>query len=110
MYAYKETYVLDFSKVRQYGEIHQIIKDELDFPDYYGRNWDAFWDCLTEMVDRDESLHIELVGMENLRQIYPRASEKILENLKQLKHCEEDIYCSSVKIEIVCGDGRYELS
>ncbi|MGI6754082.1 MAG: barstar family protein [Eubacteriales bacterium] len=32
------------------GEVHKIIKDELDSPDYYGENWYAFWDCLTDMA------------------------------------------------------------
>ena len=50
MYQFKELYTLDFSKVNYINEVHQIIKDELDFPDYYGMNWDAFWDCLTDMV------------------------------------------------------------
>lgn len=50
MYQFKELYILDFSKVDYINEVHQIIKDELDFPDYYGMNWDAFWDCLTDML------------------------------------------------------------
>lgn len=25
------------------------LGEALDFPDYYGRNWDAAWDCLTEL-------------------------------------------------------------
>ena len=36
MYRFKELYTLDFSKVDHIYDIHQIIKDELDFPDYYG--------------------------------------------------------------------------
>ena len=42
MYRFKEIYKLDFSKVNYINEVHQIIKDELDFPDYYGMNWYAF--------------------------------------------------------------------
>ena len=32
MYQFKELYTLDFSKVNYINEVHQIIKDELDFP------------------------------------------------------------------------------
>lgn len=42
MYEYKEKYTLNFSKIEHWSEFHQIIKDELDFPEYYGKNWDAF--------------------------------------------------------------------
>ncbi|AFQ58515.1 barstar family protein [Bacillus subtilis] len=31
--------------------LHDDLKDKLDFPDYYGRNLDALWDCLTGWVD-----------------------------------------------------------
>jgi len=50
MYQFKELSTLDFSQINRINDIHQIIKDELDFPDYYGMNWDASWDCLTDMI------------------------------------------------------------
>lgn len=31
--------------------LHDVLKDKLDFPDYYGGNLDALWDCLTGWVD-----------------------------------------------------------
>ena len=37
-------YKVDFSEVKYYAEIHEVLKRDLDFPDYYGCNWDAFWD------------------------------------------------------------------
>lgn len=27
--------------------LHDVLKDKLDFPDYYVRILDALWDCLT---------------------------------------------------------------
>jgi ribonuclease inhibitor len=29
---------------------HQILKDKLELPDYYGKNLNALWDCLTGWV------------------------------------------------------------
>ena len=110
MYAYKEKYTLDFSNVQQYGDIHQIIKKELDFPDYYGENWSAFWDCLTEMIDEEEVLYIEMIGLEVLHQIFSHALDKILEILKRLKHYDNESYYDMVKIEIVIGEARYEIT
>ena len=108
MYQFKELYTLDFSKVNYINEVHQIIKDEIDFPDYYGMNWDAFWDCLTDMVG--DPIHIELVGMERVQNIFPRHAKIILDILKELKHWNNDKYKDQIKIEIVIGEARYEIS
>lgn len=58
MHLYGKKYTVDFTNVQYYSEMHGIIGKSLDFPDYYGCNWDAFWDCLTDMVGRP--VHIEL--------------------------------------------------
>ena len=110
MYTYKEKYTLDFSNIKNWIEFHQIIKKELDFPPYYGENWDALWDCLTEMVDEDEPLHIEIIGAEVLEQRFPGKLDKLVEIFKDLKHWDDDYYCDYVKIEIVIGEARYEIS
>ena len=38
--------VLDFSLCNNKYRIHNLLKDKFGFPDYYGENWDAFWDCI----------------------------------------------------------------
>lgn len=43
MYSFDKNVVLDFSDVRYYANVHQILKKAFDFPAYYGENWDAFW-------------------------------------------------------------------
>ena len=58
-------YKVDFSNIEDYREIHQILKESLDFPDYYGGNLDALFDCLTDMLG-DISI-IEIHGIENLK-------------------------------------------
>ena len=34
-------YKVDFSEIQYYIEIHEALKRDLDFPDYYGGNRDA---------------------------------------------------------------------
>ena len=107
MYQYKELYTLDFSKVNSIQEIHQIIKDELDFPDYYGMNWDACWDCLTDMVG--DPIHIEVIGMEMVQKKFSHCAQIMIEVFKDLKHWNNGEYEHQIKIEIVVGEGRYEI-
>ncbi len=41
--------------------IHQWLEIKLELPNWYGRNWDALWDCLTGWI----GLPIELVWLQN---------------------------------------------
>lgn len=54
---------LDGKKIRK--DEHDYLKEELDFPDYYGRNLDALYDCLTEIGIETE---IELINSEFVSQ------------------------------------------
>ena len=45
---------LDLTGCKYLGEIHQRIKKAFDFPDFYGENWDAFWDLLRTECDADK--------------------------------------------------------
>lgn len=104
MYQFKEKYILDFTNVKHYLEMHFIIRQSLDFPDYYGCNWDAFWDCLTDMVGRP--IHIEIIGLDIIEKKFDDAAETLLEILKEFKHYANDAYLNDIKIEIVNDSGR----
>ena len=40
---------LDFSKCSSQEELHQELSGKFCFPEYYGNNLDALWDCLTDL-------------------------------------------------------------
>ena len=44
-------YILDASKMKTKTEAHVYLKEMLGFPEYYGCNLDALYDCLSEMED-----------------------------------------------------------
>ena len=41
--------LLRLNSCRDWGTLHQRIRKAFGFPDYYGENWDAMWDCLTDV-------------------------------------------------------------
>ena len=41
--------LLDCEKLLQREQAHLYLAQRLDFPDYYGKNLDALFDCLTEI-------------------------------------------------------------
>ena len=108
MYNFKELYILDFSKAEHYLEIHKIIKSELDFPDYYGCNWDAFWDCLTDMVGRP--VNIRIIGIENIEKTFGSdESDMLIDTLKEFKHYRNDKYSDQINIEIIKNGNAFIL-
>jgi RNAse (barnase) inhibitor barstar len=108
MYQYKEKYTIDFTNVEHYLEMHFIIKEALDFPDYYGCNWDAFWDCLTDMYG--DPIHIEILGLDVIEQKFDDAAEKMIFILKKFKHFNNDLFAKDIKIEIVSENGKKEIN
>ena len=43
-------------------ELQALLADQLDFPDWYGHNLDALYDCLTEL---EEPTHLILTALED---------------------------------------------
>ena len=41
--------IIDGSQFTNQEVFYEIVSQQLDFPDYYGKNLDALWDCLTEV-------------------------------------------------------------
>ena len=45
---------LDLTGCQYLAEIHERIRVALSFPEWYGKNWDAFWDLLWSECDADK--------------------------------------------------------
>ncbi len=66
---------IDFSGVTSERDVHEAFARSLHFPDFYGHNWDAFWDvlCCFDVFPR----RLTLVGKEHLRRAVPKAYEQL---------------------------------
>lgn len=69
---------IDLSNIQSDEELHLLFKDKLQFPAFYGRNWDAFWDAITGLVELPEVLTI--VGYHLLKEVLP-TDAAILEDI-----------------------------
>ena len=101
-----DKYTVNFSKVKHYIEIHEALKCDLDFPDYYGGNTDALWDCLTDMLG--DPCHIEIIGFEVVRQEFKNEWESVIRIFKKAKHAYNDMYSNSFIVILVHEDGSRE--
>ena len=43
--------LLDLRSFDSKAKIHAYLKDKLDLPSYYGANFDALYDCLTDISE-----------------------------------------------------------
>ena len=100
------SYRVDFSNVEHFIEIHEVLKRDLDFPDYYGGNTDALWDCLTDMLG--DPSYIELSGFEGVQERYKDEWDSIVRIFKKAKHAYNDKYSTSFIVILVHNDGTRE--
>ena len=89
----KTVYTVDFKNVHQYEEIHRALKDGLDFPNYYGENLDALWDCLTDFIDNDDV--IILRNYQFVETANKEYAEDILRVFKRAKHYANDAFAGA---------------
>jgi ribonuclease inhibitor len=42
---------IDVGEVETTRALHVLLRERLDFPEFYGHNWGAFWDAITGLVE-----------------------------------------------------------
>lgn len=69
--------ILEGRKFTSREKMHSILMAELRFPEYYGKNLDALWDCLTGEIELP--LIVEWKNYEDSKQFLGEYAEKTLE-------------------------------
>ena len=52
-------YTIDFTGMKDWREIYPRIKKSMDFPDYFGENLSALWDCLVDCFSSRNTITIK---------------------------------------------------
>lgn len=73
--------ILEGSKIHTREELHDALAEVLALPDYYGRNLDALWDCLTGWIETP--LRLTWRDYEPCRHYLGEYAEKALELFRQ---------------------------
>lgn len=68
-------YIVDLRGAKCRQAMHEALKNGLMLPDYYGKNMDALWDCLTEM---ETPCEIRLLGTDTMDKGMAEALREIL--------------------------------
>ena len=71
---------LDLTGCTSLYDIHEKIRVAFDFPDWYGKNWDAFWDLLWSECDADK---VMIKGANSLPDEFERHRQKLYEILER---------------------------
>ena len=59
---------LDGNRLSDAATVHTYLKETFNFPDYYGNNFDALYDCLTDL----ENVEINLLPPKEDGAIYQK--------------------------------------
>ena len=70
------SYTVDFTDLKNWRKIYPLIKKSMDFPDYFGENLSALWDCLTDYTCSQNTITIK--GVKSLSQSLQQDIEEIL--------------------------------
>ena len=57
---------IDVGAVETTRALHILLREKLDFPEFYGHNWSAFWDAINGLVEIPT--HIKFLNWDKLEQ------------------------------------------
>lgn len=71
--------VLDGKEIRDRGKLHDTLASSLELPEWYGRNLDALYDCLTDTREETKIRILHRDAMIESLGGYAKALEKVLQ-------------------------------
>ena len=95
-------YIIDFKNVKDRYDMFEIISTVMEFPDYFGNNWDAFWDCITDMANLE--IKIDVLNFDVLKKVSEKDSAIFIELMTDFKNYYNGAWAELKEITIYDGD------
>lgn len=93
--------VVTVGYVRDTASLHGLLQRALGFPDWYGANWNAFWDAITGLVEMPETLVLRDWDV-----LASRLSTDAMDLLELLLQAERSYPANSSAVVLVDGEGK----
>jgi len=78
---------LDCTTITSRRELHRALAQTLRFPDWYGGNLDALFDCLTDL---ETPTALTLTGWHTLEEVLEEYGRKVLQTMQEAAEENED--------------------
>ncbi|MGY5353619.1 barstar family protein [Wenyingzhuangia sp. IMCC45467] len=72
--------VIDLGEIMNIKHLHETFAERLYFPEFYGNNWDAFWDSISGIVEMPKNL--TLINWEKFEKTFKKDSKILKEIIK----------------------------
>ena len=70
--------IIDGKELTDREALHEILKNKLGFPEYYGKNLDALFDCLTDISEKTTIVFLDFDAVKENLGGYAEALKKVL--------------------------------
>lgn len=70
---------LDCAGISTRQALHQTLQEVMALPDWYGRNLDALYDCLTDLPEESRLTVLHFESLRNVLGAYADAARSVLE-------------------------------
>ena len=87
----REKCTLDFSNCKYLGEVHEIIREKMRLPEWYGANLDALWDSFWGIACIPDDFTIIYKPEPDVEVVPREAIEKIVGVFKEHEEMYGDI-------------------
>lgn len=95
----KKSYLINGKKIKDRKQVHEYLRSVFKLPDYYGRNLDALWDCLSSDSTIKKITIIHTDELKNTLGDYSNSLMNVFIDLSKKKSLELNIYTYGRKNE-----------
>ena len=75
---------IDFSKIKDWETFHKVFAETMGFPDFYGKNNNAWIDCMSYIDDKEAGMSKILVEPGESLDIVVSGTEKAIESTSEV--------------------------